>query len=528
MRHNRAKYLEVAERVLQKHRRPLRARELVNYGIEDGFVPNGWLSKTPQKSMQARLSIEILSNGERSKFVRTGPGEFYLRHLLAVPQSALQDSKAPPIKPYESLRRRPPPSKENVIAIPASHYQNFLSFQGFKKIDEKELTALLDPEQIEYLPRLEAEEAEGYKHVVTYVMVTNGSKVLNFRRGSYNRVASFLRGSRCIGFGGHVAESDVSLFSAHDLGVSENAVRELSEEIDIPPHALTTDAGNLQLVGLINDDSSSVGRRHVAVVYKFEVKDESSWTNPKKGESSINKIAWIDTEKDKINLNEFEYWSHLCWRHFYPNVIEAQPAFKIIRKKRFREAHIISVIGTIGSGKSSATSFFNRKLGYQTINSGQILSKILDIPPVPHTPRDKFQEHAERFISSSDGPRVLAKEIAHAAKRYDVPRLIVDGIRHLETLRYLRQYAHVDVPVLYIHTDPDIAYELYKSREAPQSTDFTVESFMKLYTAKVEANVAYLIDEADAIVFNWSGKDQYGQTLEALAEELRLGRKRNI
>src|SRR5262249_40489701 len=81
---NELKYLDVAERVLLKHRRPMRVSELINLGIEDGLVES-WESKTPQKSMQARISGDILKNGASSRFVRTNKGLFFLRDLLDQP-----------------------------------------------------------------------------------------------------------------------------------------------------------------------------------------------------------------------------------------------------------------------------------------------------------------------------------------------------------------------------------------------------------------------------------------------------------
>ena len=84
------RYLDVAERVLAKHRRPLRARDIINLAIEDGFVES-WDSHTPQKSMQARLSIDILQRGADSRFIRTERGRFYLRDLLDAPLSKLED-----------------------------------------------------------------------------------------------------------------------------------------------------------------------------------------------------------------------------------------------------------------------------------------------------------------------------------------------------------------------------------------------------------------------------------------------------
>jgi HB1, ASXL, restriction endonuclease HTH domain len=68
-------YLWAAEVVLRKHKRPLRAPQLVSYAQEQGLFSGEMHSRTPQKSMQARLSLDILNKGERSVFVRTSEGK---------------------------------------------------------------------------------------------------------------------------------------------------------------------------------------------------------------------------------------------------------------------------------------------------------------------------------------------------------------------------------------------------------------------------------------------------------------------
>ena len=66
--------------------------------------------------------------------------------------------------------------------------------------------------------------------ILTYVPVSRGDSILAYRRGTYNRVDKFLQGATCVGFGGHVVETDLDLFNVDTLGVFECAVRELTEE----------------------------------------------------------------------------------------------------------------------------------------------------------------------------------------------------------------------------------------------------------------------------------------------------------
>jgi predicted NUDIX family phosphoesterase len=284
------KYLDVAERVLSRHRRPLRSRDLVSLAIEDGFVES-WDSHTPQKSMQARLSIDILNKGPDSRFIRTERGRFYLRDLLDAPLSKSQDlfstTEETPnyARPFTTSRRTYPTPLENVLTIPRRHYQQFLNFQSLQLIGPEQVHKLFNPRSISYVPRIRAETLDDWKQVLTYVVVTTRAKVLSFRRGSYSNIAAFLRGSRCIGFGGHVTEHDHTLFSHDDLGVTSSALRELAEELILGDGSrLQTrrENGDAQLIykGILNDDSSEVGRRHVAIAFEYRVKNWALWADP--------------------------------------------------------------------------------------------------------------------------------------------------------------------------------------------------------------------------------------------------------
>jgi hypothetical protein len=76
-------YLRVAEIVLSKALSPLKAREIVERGIEQGLFGDHVMSRTPEKSMQARLSIDILTRSQQSQFARTSKGRFTVRSRLA-------------------------------------------------------------------------------------------------------------------------------------------------------------------------------------------------------------------------------------------------------------------------------------------------------------------------------------------------------------------------------------------------------------------------------------------------------------
>ncbi|MDZ4056568.1 MAG: winged helix-turn-helix domain-containing protein, partial [Polynucleobacter sp.] len=78
-------YLDIAYRVLREARRPLPPREILRHAFASGYVPASLYGQTQHKTLQARLSEDILLRRERSAFFRTKPGYFFLREFIADP-----------------------------------------------------------------------------------------------------------------------------------------------------------------------------------------------------------------------------------------------------------------------------------------------------------------------------------------------------------------------------------------------------------------------------------------------------------
>ncbi len=506
----------------------MRVQDIVAQAQDSGLFSDEMFSRTPQKSMQARLSMEIVRNGDDSTFVRTGKGVFFLRELLGdgytgkANDGYLGLTPTGELKPYRARPRRPRQTTENVLVIPGAACREILNFQGLKQGTKHHLERLVCS-GVKHIARTTAEETEEFKQVITYVLVTHKKHVLSFRRGRFNRAAQFLRGSLCIGFGGHVTDEDYSLFTAEDFGIKENAIRELMEEVKVEELETTILAERLQFIGLINDNSTSLGRKHLAVVYQYEVpeRDWGRWKDASGHELSINELRWIDTEAESVNLVEFEYWSQLCWRTLSPETVRAQAEFRILRKKPFQAGHILVVVGGIGSGKSSATEILETKFGYRKVNSGKALAELMGIPPVPTTPRSQFQERAWDFIRQKDGPKKLANALIEAATALGGERVIIDGIRQKTTLEALRLITNRELALLFVYATPDLALRLYCQRENLDEMEYE-SIFFDTIGAEVESDVHLMMNEADAVIYNWSGEANYEKAITSMADVLAL------
>src|SRR5262249_11130735 len=159
------------------------------------------------------------------------------------------------------------------------------------------------------------------------------------------------------------------------------------------------------------DDSSKVGQRHFAFVYRYEVSDDTAWVRPERGEKSVTQLRWIDLKTETVNLWDFEYWSQLCLRKFFWKSVRASPTFRVYRRGPLKPPHILCVLGGVGSGKSEATRVLVEDFGYAEISTRRLVAELMGVPPMPQTPRERFQEMAWDFIQAPGGPERLADAI---------------------------------------------------------------------------------------------------------------------
>lgn len=503
-------FLDIAARVLRRRGVPLKPREIVDAAKDETLFSDKLAGKTPAQTMKAKISVDIRRKGTDSLFVRTAPNTFFLRELLSSRD-----------EPYLAPRQVRPTAGELVLAFPSEVIDRFGRFQGIHRAWRPFLDRVIGDSVCRPLHRLEAEQTESYKQLLTYVLVTRGTHLLCFRRGTFNRIEDYLRGSLCVGFGGHVSESDRTLYNRLDYRklVYDSASRELTEELKLPEIDRQRLAGaqGLQVLGILNDDSSLTGRKHIAIVLRYEVSHAPEWNRPVRGEKSITQLRWLNLETFDHELREFEYWSQLCLTEFFKETIRTQPSFVIRRRAPFKGKHILCLIGGIGSGKSAATNILKKEFGYSEINSGRVMADLLGIPPVPTTAREEFQQRAWSFIQRQQGPRRLAERLFQAAAQAN-ENVLIDGVRQRATIEELmRLAAPRRVAVLFVHTPPHIAYQFYQER---RNRPLDIHKFLALCDAPVELEVKKLIAIADAVLYNWTGKLRYEHSVRKLMEEI--------
>ncbi len=189
---------------------------------------------------------------------------------------------------------------ERVMVVPGAELDRLGRFQGFSPEADRYLSALLVPDLLEYRPRSEVEDDPSFKQIIPYVVFRSGDRVFCYTRGKSQGEARLHR-LRSLGVGGHVSEDDAQ--SGRTLDAYESALRrELEEEVAI------RSAGQIRRVGLINDDSTPVGRVHLGIVHLFEL--DRPEMDPR--EDGLADAGFLPVETIRTLRDEFETWSQIA------------------------------------------------------------------------------------------------------------------------------------------------------------------------------------------------------------------------
>ena len=527
-------YEDLAERVLKNAKQPLSVAEILERASasSQGDLIKG---ETPHKTFHARLSMDIVRNGKASKFVRVAPGVFGLRELVTDnkeisvqldPGPLLSNRGIPATyQIHESPRRQLRESAEEVIVV-ANTLIDELDFVGFVEIGQDELTKRFSTATWKVVSRTQADTLSDHRQLISYVVIRRPGFVLTYSRGAPVYRDDLLRGKRAVGVGGHTTYTDLSIFRSIDdkqgliSALRACAAREILEELNIDDRLLQEEASHsaqterLKIVGLINDESSDIGLKRIAVVFEYEPAPSTLWKAVDSNESGIRAVEWRAPYRDGLNLNEYEYWSVLYFEDRFKSAVQQSQEVQITDIEKLQKARQFCILGGIGSGKSVAAGMLAKKLEGRVVNSGEVLARLMGVPPVPTTVRRDFQIHATKFMSDRDAGDKLAAAIVQEVQKVDEV-VVIDGVRNRSTLMALRKHLP-SIGIIFISAPPHVAFEFYRYRELENEGALTSKEFMRLLRSPEEFEVQFLARFAHAHVFNWIGMDGYTEKIANL------------
>lgn len=190
---------------------------------------------------------------------------------------------------------------ENVLVVRRSLFDELGSFQGLNFEPARYLDALLSRGNNFFLPRSEAENDPTHKQIIPYALIVHDGRVLHYVRGKKAGEQRLVaKGS--IGIGGHMNDTDESLFAWDENAYRAGVEREVNEEIDIQ----TTFED--RIVALLNDDTTEVGQVHLGIVHVFRLAEPKV----QKRESMITNLSFLTRDELLARRDNLETWSQLC------------------------------------------------------------------------------------------------------------------------------------------------------------------------------------------------------------------------
>ncbi len=193
------------------------------------------------------------------------------------------------------------PPHENVLVIRRKLFEELGSFQGLNFETDKYLKVFLARGNNLFLPRPVAETSPEYKQIIPYALIACGQKVLHYVRGKKAGEQRLVaKGS--IGIGGHMNETDESLFAMDEAAYKAGVEREVNEEITI------NTSFEDRIVALLNDDTTEVGRVHLGIVHVFKLAEPKV----EKREAMITGLAFLTKQELLARRDSLETWSQIC------------------------------------------------------------------------------------------------------------------------------------------------------------------------------------------------------------------------
>ena len=160
---------------------------------------------------------------------------------------------------------------------------------------------------------------------------------------------------------------------------------------------------------------------------------------------------------------------------------------------------ILGITGEIGSGKGVIAKHVVDNYKADAHKFSQVLREVLN--------RLHLEENRENLaklsliLRKNFGEDVLAKSMYHDAYEDEFDVVVIDGIRRLEDIRYLRELDHFKL--IYIEADMETRYERIKKRvENVGEAEKTFEQFKQEHELETELQIHDLKNYAQYVVEN--------------------------
>lgn len=273
------------------------ARGILEAAYRAQIVPQHLKGKTQHKTLQARLSEDILHHRNSSLFYRTEPGIFFLCELISDPETPEKYREK-----FQARRRTRDLRRDTPLGIKRSFLKSWAQSGRSSNVSP----IFDDAENQKALKYISDDDESQFAAIWTFSLVRRGTSVLSYRIGRYRDDRDSFANKRTVGFPGLVTASDRTLFSENDYGATENSLSVLMLDLDLSSNSF--EDGKISkpekkyMIEAEGDDGVSVA----LLVLEWYC---PNWFEPTTLKLSFNDPTWLDLSIAPNNLDDFEPWS---------------------------------------------------------------------------------------------------------------------------------------------------------------------------------------------------------------------------
>jgi len=180
---------------------------------------------------------------------------------------------------------------ENILVVKRDVLFGGDAWQGIERPQDDRFVETIMARK-EFLPRSRMELDFSYKQIIPYLVFSHNDTYFLMQRKA-KASEQRLKSKYSLGIGGHIRQEDIQ-----NADIASWARREFHEEVDY--------AGNFEVtfLGILNDDSSDVGRVHIGFVYLLQ--GDSDQINVKE---ELQSGTLVSVEECKLFYDKMENWS---------------------------------------------------------------------------------------------------------------------------------------------------------------------------------------------------------------------------
>lgn len=174
---------------------------------------------------------------------------------------------------------------------------------------------------------------------------------------------------------------------------------------------------------------------------------------------------------------------------------------------------VLGVAGEIGSGKGTFTQYFKKKYGGDSFSFSDILRKLLEAVRL-----EKNRENLQKIstvMRKNFGEDILAKAICEKVNKSCKKYIVVDSVRRLEDIKYLRK--NKNFYLVYLEADIKKRFErIAKRKDKTDDSNKKFRKFKKEHLAETEIQIKKLERYADFIIENNGTKKEFYKEIDKI------------